>query len=958
MTHAFRIRRLIPTMLAVGCVWSTGPARGDEDVPHALLKAYCIRCHNPEKHKGDVDLTTFGARPSTLAGRKVWLRVLDQLQTEEMPPEDPAPTEDERRRLIAWAEGGVKLDWTKIRNPGRVTIPRLTREEYGNTLRDLLGIDVQPGSELTPDGEGTSGFNTDRDALYLTPALLEKYLSAASAALDACLALEHPPVQKHFESEELLMTETREVPRDFGDGFKGYVLNRGQMTLYTSVRFPHDGFYTFTVRARSTGAACGGRLRIDGETRGDILASSSTPETLTVTCFVKAGSRQMTWNIETPDLPAPRPAAGVAVARGPGAQAKAARAQQKAQQKKQQQNQGGTPRSARPLPGNVNELITMRSQENAPEYPVTGKEPEGAQRLIMQLNGFGVSVQRPYEWLRVLAEFEGDRQDIARFKGYTVERGQVLDALKTALAQALGEPRADFDRRYDEHNRDRLAANRQVLELGPIAAVPFPTGGPTVSVQQQLAQFLNQNQNQNQQNRNLPNRAIAIDWIELSGPIHPEGAGRRSRVLVARPDEAAGVSGRDAARAILASFLPRAFRRPVGDDQVARYLAFFDRAVQNGDDFEAAVKLALTAVLVSPNFLYRNEFGPVDGEYRLDDYQVASRLSYFLWMSMPDDPLFALAAQGRLHEPEVLSAQVDRMLADPKARAFTSAFMGQWLGVDSLGRSLLPDESRFPEFTPELREAMKQEPVLAFESLLRRNGSLLGLLDARETWLNEPLARHYGIEGVQGKPMRPVALNDPNRGGLLGMAGILTVTSGPTRTSPVVRGKWVLETLLGEKVPEPPADAGTLDAEAGEGRGKTLREELALHRRNASCASCHSKIDPIGFGLENFDAIGHFRTQEAGRPVDNTGELPDGTTFRGLPELKQVLVNKRHTQFVRNLAERLLSFALGRKLELYDEPALMTITAALEADGLRGATLVKQIVLSDPFQYQSNKDTL
>jgi hypothetical protein len=394
----------------------------------------------------------------------------------------------------------------------------------------------------------------------------------------------------------------------------------------------------------------------------------------------------------------------------------------------------------------------------------------------------------------------------------------------------------------------------------------------------------------------------------------------------------------------------------VSEAQLERYLQFFDRAVQNGDPFEDALKLALTAVLTSPHFLYRNEFGPVDGEYRLDDYQIASRLSYFLWMSMPDDTLFALAAAGRLHEPAVLAEQVGRMLADPKAHALASAFMGQWLGFDALGRTIQPDEAKFPEFTPELCEAMRQETILAFESLLRKDGSLLELLDGRETWLNELLAQHYGIEGVQGKELRPVRLADPNRGGLLGMASVLTVTSGPNRTSPVMRGKWVLETLLGEKVPEPPANAGALDPEAGESRGKTLREELALHRRDATCAGCHSKIDPIGFGLENFDAVGRFRAREAGRPVDNTGELPSGETFRGPAELKQVLTSGRRTQFVRNVTERLLSFALGRKLELYDEPALAKITAALEQNGLHARTLVEQIVLSYPFQYQSNQD--
>jgi hypothetical protein len=949
-------RRAGSIVLALACALVPGVTRGDEAaVPperapvDALLKAYCVRCHNPEKHKADVDLTNLGARPESLQSRKVWLSILEQLESEEMPPEDPAPTAAERQHLIAWVEQGVKIDWSKIRNPGRVTIPRLTRDEYNNTMRDLLGIDLQPGKELTPDGEGTSGFNTDRDALYLTPALLEKYLAAAGAALDACLALEHPPTQQHFESEAMLMTETREVPRDFGDGFKGYVLNRGQMTLYTSVRFPHDGFYTFTVRARSGGPPCGGRLRIDGETKGDVLANSREPQLLSLTCFVKAGSRQMTWNIQTPDLPVPRQVA----ARGSGAALKkAARPQQK-----QQQNQG-VPRTGKPLPDNIQELITTRAQENATEYPATGKEPMGVEPLIMRLNGFAVNVQRAYEWIRVLPEYDGEKSELGRFKGYTAERGEILDVLKGQLAAALGEPRAEFDRRYDEHNREKLADNRRLLES--VADIPAPAGR-SPAFAQQLALIRNQ-QGLNNGNRQ-PQRTIAIDWIELKGPVDPAAEGTTPkqsarRVFVARPDPEAGVTSRQAARTILAAFLPRAFRRPVSDEQLERYLQFFDRALHTGDSFEDAVKLALTAVLTSPHFLYRNEFGPVDGEYRLDDYQIASRLSYFLWMSMPDEELFALAAEGRLREPAVLSAQVDRMLADPRAHAMAGAFMGQWLGFDALGRTIQPDEARFPEFTPDLCAAMKQETILAFESLLSRDGSLRELIDGRETWLNEALARHYGIDGVQGKDFRPVQLSDPNRGGLLGMASILTVTSGPNRTSPVVRGKWVLETLLGEKVPEPPANAGSLDPEAGESRGKTLREELALHRRDATCASCHSKIDPIGFGLENFDAIGRFRSQEAGRPVDNTGELPSGETFRGPAELKQVLIKTRQTQFVRNVTERLLSFALGRKLELYDEPALARIAAAVEQDGLRARILVQQIVLSYPFQYQNNRDTV
>lgn len=896
----------------------------------ALVKTHCVRCHNSEKHQADVDLTSLGSRPTSLAGRKTWQKVLEQLKNEEMPPEAPFPTADERRALVAWAEAAVRIDWTSIRNPGRVTIPRLTREEYNHTLRDLLGIDLNPGAELSADGEGASGFNTDRDALFLTPALMEKYLTSADAALEACIALEHDPTTQHFESEEMLMTETREQTRDFGDGFNGYVLNRGQMTLYNSVRFPRDGFYTFTARVRSTRGLAGARLRLDGETVGDVVARSTDPETATLTRFVKQGSRQMTWNIQSPGQSEPRP-------QPPMPKARTNRPQQKAKGKAAT-GPGGT---FTPLPANAEVIVSNEAERNFPRYPASGKESPEVRGLIRRVDAGALAVQRPHEWLRVLGT-EGDPRDIGRFKGYIVERGKLWDESKNVLAELLGQSREEFDRSYEEHNRERLADSKKLVEaVAHVPAQVMPMANPPNPQVRPAAP---------------PTGSIAIDWIEIRGPLHPNGAGQRSRIFTVKPDDR--ISKRQAAERILAEFTQRAFRRPVPEAEVERYRKLFDRAAERGDSFEQSVKLALTAVLVSPNFLYRNEFGLVEGEYRLDAYQLASRLSYFLWMSMPDDELFGLAAAGRLHEPAVLLAQIERMLSDPKSRAFTAEFLGQWLGFESLGKNMQPDEAKFPEFTPQLCEAMKAEPVLTFEALLRENGSLLALLDAHETWLNEPLARHYGISGVSGEEMRRVALDDANRGGLLGMASVLTVTSSASRTSPVVRGKWVLETLLGEKTPEPPADAGALDPEAGEKRNKTLRQELLDHRRNASCAMCHNKIDPIGFGLENFDAIGRYRTEEAGQPVDNSGELPGGAAFRGPAELKKLLLAKRKSAFIRNVVERMLSFALGRKLELFDEPAIAGITAAVEADGYRAATLVKQIVLSYPFQNQNNKDTV
>jgi hypothetical protein len=290
------------------------------------------------------------------------------------------------------------------------------------------------------------------------------------------------------------------------------------------------------------------------------------------------------------------------------------------------------------------------------------------------------------------------------------------------------------------------------------------------------------------------------------------------------------------------------------------------------------------------------------------------------------------------------------MIADPRSRAFTSTFLGQWLGFSGLGTEHVPDARKFRDFTPALAEAMKLEPVLVFENLLRSGGSLTRLLDARETFANAELANVYGLD-VSGESMQPVKFTDDKRAGLLGMAAVLTASSTPNRTSPVIRGKWVLETLLGRKLAEPPADAGQLDDKAGD-RGKTLREELAAHRRNESCASCHDKIDPIGFGLENFDAIGRFREKEAGKPVDASGTLPGGIQINGPAELRNAIQQHHADEFIRNVTQRLAAFALGRALKPQDEGLIRQLLADLKKNDHRADGLIESIVLSEAFRTQ------
>jgi hypothetical protein len=379
------------------------------------------------------------------------------------------------------------------------------------------------------------------------------------------------------------------------------------------------------------------------------------------------------------------------------------------------------------------------------------------------------------------------------------------------------------------------------------------------------------------------------------------------------------------------------------------------QARARGERFEDALSLALQAVLVSPDFLFRVERGspaPDGSPGRvLTDHELATRLSYFVWVSMPDDELFSLADQGRLRRPEVLRAQVARMLADDKALALVEAFAGQFRGLEAIA----PDRERFPDFDTGLRQAMRRETELLFASLLREDRSLLELLDARYTYLNERLARHYGIPGVKGPEFRRVALPDGRRGGVMTHASVLTVSSYATRTSPVLRGKWILENILNSPPPDPPAGVPRLD-EAKVGAEAPLRQQLEAHRTQPSCRACHEKMDPLGFSLENYDAIGAWRDADGKWPIDASGTLPDGRRFEGAAGLARVLGEDR-AAFTRAVASKMMTFAIGRGLERYDRRTVEDVAARVEASGHRLSALVYEIVSSLPFQRRGEESS-
>jgi hypothetical protein len=440
-------------------------------------------------------------------------------------------------------------------------------------------------------------------------------------------------------------------------------------------------------------------------------------------------------------------------------------------------------------------------------------------------------------------------------------------------------------------------------------------------------------------------------------PVWERSEGKGGKSSKARASSQTDV---ERAREVIETFGRRAFRRPVTKEEMDRYLQLFREAASDGESFEKSVKVVLEAILISPHFLFRGELQPEPGNPKriqaIDDYALASRLSYFLWSSMPDDELFALAERGMLRRN--VEKQVKRMLKDPKANAFVENFTGQWLQLRNLTLAS-PDHKEFPYFDEPLRTAMKRETELLFETILREDRSVLEFISADYTFLNEKLAQLYGIDGVEGEQFRRVSLSSSakrdtspavsQRGGLLTQASILTLTSNPTRTSPVKRGKWVLENILGAPPPPPPPNVPKLDEGKAAVTG-TLRHRMEEHRDNPACSSCHARMDPIGFGFENYNGIGAWRDLEGDAVIDPSGELFSGESFQGPAELKAILLNQKRTEFVRCLTEKMLTYALGRGLEYYDKCAVDKISGQLAKEQYKFSALILGVAKSAPFK--------
>jgi hypothetical protein len=595
------------------------------------------------------------------------------------------------------------------------------------------------------------------------------------------------------------------------------------------------------------------------------------------------------------------------------------------------------------LKNNANDLTYLRQTDRLGEDFPIGSKGGVAARHYFPLDGeyvFRIHLQRAWDslirGLNVRNQFEV-RVDGVRVAQFTLGGGKA--------------PSPTFQYDGDEALQARVAVKaglHQVVATMIKADNVVPEGaGPD-----RLSSY-----SRNSDNANSP---IAIASLHIGGPYNgkvAQDSPSRKLLYVCTPANAADELS--CANKILSRLARRAYRRASTNEDVQTLLTFYKRARSNGG-FDDGIRAALERVLVSPDFLFRIEAGsaakrkPDSAQpLELSDVELASRLSFALWSSIPDDTLLDLAIQGKLREPTVLQQQVQRMFADPRTRkSLVENFFAAWLQTRNVWL-LNPDSTKFPWFDDNLRTAFVTETELFLDDQLRGDHSIIDLLTSNETFLNEQLARHYGISGIYGSHFRRVTLTDENRFGLLGKSSVLAVTSYTTRTSPTIRGKWLLENILAAPPPAPPANVPSLDESAGKnGKQRTVREMLEAHRANPTCAGCHARMDPLGFSLENFDAIGQWRATDGGNPIDASGVLLDGTKVNGPRALQQALLAQK-TQFAKAVTEKMLTYMLGRGLEYYDAPTVRSIERAAAADNYRWSSLVSAIVKSAPFQMRT-----
>ena len=866
-----------------------------------LLKKYCFDCHADGAKKGGVAFDTHRSHADLLGDRKLWEQSLINIRSRAMPPEDKKkqPTLAERELLQSWIDYEVFKCDCKNPDPGRVTLRRLNRAEYNNTIRDLVGVNFRPADDFPADDAGY-GFDNIGDVLSMPPVLLEKYLTAADKILAQAIVTDPTakPTAQRIAARQMQGGNTttnpdaaRRVSGTTPLKAKFSVARAGEHRLRLSTQTRH-------VAPEQTKM----EIRVDGKVVKtiDVRGDPDLSHVAELPVQLSAGTHDLSMALVNP-YSTPKDSKGRSQTRAFAVE---------------------WVEVVEPAPNAVLRLL--------PDLLLVGYNAKKQGDGWVALNSveeddvaFDFSTAREGDYfLRTLAWAKptGSNAVVLTF----MRDAQILQQVKVEADESAPQHyEAKFRLPAGKHHL-RVVVLRDKTGLSPEDAAKSLTGKPQKGT-------------------------VNVHHLELEGP--PEAAAEmvpetHRRIFLKR---ATKDTEPQVAREVIGTFAKRAYRRPVTPAEVERLMKLYELGKKNGETFEGSVQQALKAVLVSPHFLFRGELQPEPDNpkavHLVNEFALASRLSYFLWSSMPDAELFALAERGQLRKN--LEAQVRRMLKDPKSRALVENFAGQWLQLRNLN-IVQPDKKLFPTFDAKLRTAMQRETELLFESVLREDRSLFEFLTADYTFVNERLAKHYGIAGVTGEEFQRVSLKGTPRAGMLTHASILTLTSNPTRTSPVKRGKWVLENLLA--TPPPPPAPNVPELESQKKLTGTLRQRMEQHRANPSCAGCHTRMDAIGFGLENYDAIGGFRTLDAGAPIDPSGELGAADKFKGPVDLANLLARQKKDDFIRCMVEKMLTYSLGRGLEYYDRCAMKEIADGLTKRRHTFSGLVLEVVNSVPFQ--------
>jgi hypothetical protein len=970
-----------------------------------FLAAKCYECHNADKMKGDVDLKQYAADPKLAAEFEIWSKVKDTIDNGDMPPRKAKQlTPEEKAGITGWVQGGLDaLADAKSGDPGPVTMRRLTNAEYDYTIRDLTGRDYSLAKEFQTDGGGGEGFTNTGDVLFMSPAAIDKYFAAARKLADHATIMPgtgivfHPnriglrgPEQVKAHAQQGLYVWYQQkaaphLPKDFDPMREGdYMLacwkhknlktplDQLARDMKLSVHFLNNWWNLVNStepKSRFLDLVRVGWRNLPAEEKpandrirqieADLL-SWNNPK--------KPGSGPQRWQQDSDGIrpyPMQSSVSGKSQVHlcfgdvGDGNKGdialvtyiEVAVGKQKLNylnwlnktldETKKQAAANPPPPNVEALKSRIAELEKVRAVYG--KHPQPGREIEPHWMAFAAPSVFTLPLPPGAHWLKVdtRLDMENTEVDEATIQ-WTLATGtprdvtQIIPGVLTIWKRSTTASR----RTMDDLNKMK-AAFPDMFErrLEEVAGNLFRGGRPHITVyyfsDDQLGQILGQSDKDNL-------AAMKKDWGLVASPnLNKQQQQDYDGALLWHMRE----------------FAKKAWRRPLTEDESKKLDALYFDGRQKELDRESAAREILVRVLVSPNFLFKAETLPqvVDSktpDVPLSAHELASRLSYFIWASLPDGELRKVANDGSLLKPEVLIAQAKRMLRDPKASALAKEFAGQWLKFNGFDSHNSVDEKKFPQFTSELRADMHREVVEFFTHLVRDDRNVSDIIGGDYTFLNERLAKHYGIPGVTGGGFREVKAAQQKRGGILGMAAILTKTSRPHRTSPVVRGDYLYQVVLGFSSPPPPPNVPELKETS---KPASLREALMQHRTDSACAVCHERIDPLGFALESYDPIGRFRaTDEAGGKIDDTGEMMDGTQFQGLAGLRDYLkINE--AQFLTQFTRKLLGYSLGRQTLPSDKKILQQMQASLKANGGKFSSAVVEIVKSRQFLNRRNE---